>query len=572
MLLPPLPPEATRGGVEPGSRWCEHFDSVEALARRLLALEQGLDTDVAKKDLPKEERQRVIENAAAGKRDLAELEKLRKDDLRYHRGGNHAGLLLRVQGPRDGEPKRYDHHTVVLRALRAISPAVPPSGATSGVSSEGFVINPDSPILVERQVVEAVVGAMLRRPLVLLAGVSGSGKTQLAKRLGKAWAAGLFHGRGKGDTQPFAPAQKWLVTEIMLAFEQVGFIKPADSKALNQWILVYELTEPPAAKQPAIWRSRYAFTAVKSDWTEASHLWGYHVPLPAEAEGFYATSTLHVFLRAHKAWHARTDNDKEAMIPHFVLLDEMNLSRPEHFASDLLSAMEVQLGSEGQSAAVIELHRAGAEVALRGSDASEEQRGVPASIGWAPGVCVIGTVNVDETTFSFAPKVLDRVALLEFTDVNLDVMFAGKRYKGGTYDSVYATHRGRFEAIQLILTPHNLHLAYRAAEEILAALSSAGDSANRANQEWDHQLCHKVLPRIRGPRASVEELLLALRSDAKLCNIQLSDGDRENIERGKLPNYVEANVDRRGWARRSVRKIDQMLMRAWTTGFTSYFG
>ena len=300
MLLPPLPPEATRGSVDArvetaGARWREHFDSVEALARRLTALEQGLAADMAKTDMSAEQRQSELNGEACGVLDDDGRERLRADDLRHLRKLGRGDNFLRVQGPRDAEPRRYDRHGAVLRALRAVAPTMPTAASKPVYGVEAFEVDTQDPILVEKHVVRAVVSAMLRRPLVLLAGVSGSGKTQLAKRLGKAWAAGLFHGRNKKEDTPFAPAEKASVKDVMGAFESTGFVMSPDSHNGADWLLVYELKESDD-KTLAGWRARYAFTAVKSDWTEASHLWGYHVPLPAEAEGFYATSTRRVLV------------------------------------------------------------------------------------------------------------------------------------------------------------------------------------------------------------------------------------------------------------------------------------
>lgn len=548
-LLPPLDPllddNKLPGALYPGGglpRWVERFDSLEALARRIAHLSAAAAADDSDDErLDPDVRAELLEAATEGPLDDDDAEALRVDDhLRDP-------AALRVQGPRDDEPVRWPLHPAVSRAVRAASPS--PDAPVSGPAVlPGYKIVEANVILVKKAEVEALINALMRRPLVLLAGVSGSGKTQLAKRMGKAWAVGALHGVGPaGGTASAMPAtasavvaslQKiGLLTDGPAGWFKVGEVNPNDSAALGQ---------------------RYAFVAVQSDWTEASHLWGYHVPLPAEAEGFYGTDALRVFLHAHQRFVAALAAEKASPTPHFVLLDEMNLSRPEHFGSDLLSAMEVQLGSDAR-AEVISLHRAGAGVRLRGAEAEAEVV-VPPRIGWAPGLRVIGTVNVDETTFSFAPKVLDRAALLEFVDVDLDVVFSNKHYKAGRFDAIYSAHRGWFKQLQDALLPYNLHLAYRAAEEILGALSLAADT----QAEKDRQLCHKVLPRVRGPRAAVEPLLLNLRKT--VCGAPLSDSDRAELEAGAP---IAASVG--AWPA-SIKKIDQMLLRAYTTGFTSYFG
>jgi hypothetical protein len=87
--------------------------------------------------------------------------------------------------------------------------------------------------------------------------------------------------------------------------------------------------------------------------------------------------------------------------PFFVLLDEMNLSHPEQYLADVLSAMErpqrdryLRLMNHASPLAPRQLHR-GMELAL------------------PPNVWIVGTANHDETTVSFAPKTYDRSHVME---------------------------------------------------------------------------------------------------------------------------------------------------------------
>ena len=511
--------------------WAEHFYTLDALCARIIALKRGSSAP-------------TVNGAAAADASTLEilLDRLRQGDELSEEEKSTLKLLqlaeptkLLVTGPLDAAPIKWPLHPVVCARVRALSPGPSTTGQPAGASSD-FKATSSNPILVKEAEVRALINAMLRRPLILLAGVSGSGKTQLAKRLGKAWAAGAFHPLRAADPS---------VDDVLRELQRLQLVV----EDTDGWLKIFDVRSAPDLE------CRYAFTAVRSDWTEASHLWGYHVPLPAEAEGFYGTDTLRVFLHAHEAFQKERRD-----LPHFVLLDEMNLSRPEHFASDLLSAMEVQLGTDAR-AEVIELHKGGNEVKLRTGESGRQQV-VPQRIGWAPGLRVIGTVNVDETTFSFAPKVLDRAALLEFVDVDLEFVFSNQRYDRGTYDTEYMNNKSWFDNVNKVLTPHNLHIAYRAAAEILKALKLAqGNSA----AELDRQLCHKVLPRIRGPRAQVEPILKELRD--KVCRANwVGDNAEDALSSGRLPGGTS------GIYPSSIKKIDQMLLRAYTTGFTSYFG
>ncbi len=429
-------------------------------------------------------------------------------------------------------------------------------------------------IWVKQDELKSILRAMLTRPLILLAGISGSGKTQIAKRLGKAWAQGLFGGNDTVD-------------------EALGKLTKPGEKQLIQgpinegyWIKDFKDQSGDARTngRPR-WNYLYSFTAVKSDWTEASHLWGYHVPLPEDAAGFYGTPALRVFLEAQEEWR-RTKG--KARVQAFVLLDEMNLSRPEYYGSDLLSAMEVRSNAaKGREAEpVIQLHQAGADVPLRGENDKGEPLMVPHRMGWTDGVIVMGTVNVDETTFFFAPKVLDRAAMLEFTDVELQTVLGDRTH--------YAENKVWFNDLHTICRPYNLHLGYRAAKEILEALEKEADG--RRHEVLDEQLRNKVLPRVRGSRSAVVPILVSL------LNFAWSGGDRQETvwtEDHTLtflgPNAgdeqkkaIDSFLNKGNWEwvaepealkpdpksayKASVCKIFEMLRRAYATGFTSYFG
>lgn len=45
---------------------------------------------------------------------------------------------------------------------------------------------------------------------------------------------------------------------------------------------------------------------------------------------------------------------------------------------------------------------------------SEDWNNVPDKIGFPKNLFIIGTVNIDETTYMFSPKVLDRANVIEF--------------------------------------------------------------------------------------------------------------------------------------------------------------
>src|SRR5262249_35782945 len=99
------------------------------------------------------------------------------------------------------------------------------------------------------------------------------------------------------------------------------------------------------------------------------------------------------FLRAAAKESQQAQEAGQAPVPHYLVLDEMNLARVEYYFAKFLSAMERRARDDD---AVLDLSPDTADHVL-----------LP------PNLYVTGTVNIDETTFGFADKVYDRAQLIE---------------------------------------------------------------------------------------------------------------------------------------------------------------
>lgn len=140
----------------------------------------------------------------------------------------------------------------------------------------------------------------------------------------------------------------------------------------------------------------YAFVPVGADWTDNRNILGFFNPMRGPEDdnpGLYQTTpVLDLVLDASRA------PDR----PFFLILDEMNLSHVERYFSDFLSAME--------SGEPVPIHSEPGEVRA----SSDTDSTIPQRLEIPPNLFVIGTVNVDETTYMFSPKVLDRANVIEF--------------------------------------------------------------------------------------------------------------------------------------------------------------
>lgn len=143
---------------------------------------------------------------------------------------------------------------------------------------------------------------------------------------------------------------------------------------------------------------QFEVVAVGADWTDTRPLLGYVNLLIENGPAYSAPAALKLILRAHK----------NPGLPYFLILDEMNLSHVERYFSDFLSLMEAR--KIDKSAATIKLHSQTGDMKAA-EDGAED---VPAEIPWPTNLFVIGTVNIDETTHMFSPKVLDRAHVIEY--------------------------------------------------------------------------------------------------------------------------------------------------------------
>lgn len=122
----------------------------------------------------------------------------------------------------------------------------------------------------------------------------------------------------------------------------------------------------------------YKIVPVGANWTENRHVLGFYNVITEE----YNETPSYSLIKAAK-------NDIGS--PYFLILDEMNLSHVERYFADFLSAIE-----------------SGHPIPLYSNDDENYELDIPDNL------LIVGTVNVDETTYMFSPKVLDRANTIEF--------------------------------------------------------------------------------------------------------------------------------------------------------------
>lgn len=299
--------------------------------------------------------------------------------------------------------------------------------------------------------------------------------------------------------------------------------------------------------------------AVGADWTNRDPLLGYPNALLSDEYIMPESGVLSLLLEA-----AKEENQYK---PYFLILDEMNLSHVERYFADFLSAME-------SSSKEIKLHSFANE---KGNVLTSGDTLVPQKIQLTPNIFIIGTVNIDETTYMFSPKVLDRAQTIEFRVSKSDMekyLESPKPIDMEMLIAQGATMQEEFinMAKSLDNEKNNLdfltdffddlyeigaEFGYRTAFDISSFVSkySVIDPHAHEDEIIDAAILQKLLPKIHGSRNKIEKNLKAL---ALLCLNEKQDYPFEVKEINDI-KYQNA-----------YDKITRMHRRLVTDGFTSF--
>ncbi len=298
---------------------------------------------------------------------------------------------------------------------------------------------------------------------------------------------------------------------------------------------------------------QFALIPVRPDWSDGSDLIGYK-----DIKGDFQEGPLTKVLKEAN----RPENRNK---PYFLLLDEMNLARVEYYFSDVLSVMESRDRKNGEmvSAPVVEVKEEdGGKLLLRDN------------------FYIIGTVNMDETTHPFSPKVLDRANTIEYNEVVLDhfdflaneliaepVPIDNKQLAGRFLNlkDAFSDHEDLIRNVTELLVevntalePIKAHFGYRVRDEVCFYMiyNDEGELLE-FNEAFDFQLLQKVLPRLTGNDPKTENALKAL---FRFCTSH--EWDESSVDSA----IKEARFPK------SAEKLSNMISKIIYDGFTSFWG
>ena len=299
-------------------------------------------------------------------------------------------------------------------------------------------------------------------------------------------------------------------------------------------------------------KKQLCVVSVGADWTNREPLLGFPNALKDDEYVRPESGVLDLLIEANK------EENKEK--PYFLILDEMNMSYVERYFADFLSVME---SGEGISL-------------WKGS----ENHPVPPAISLPKNMFIIGTINVDETTYMFSPKVLDRANVIEFkisSDEMGDFLNEMKNVDRCSINGKAAGMGANFvnlanvkeldkddEAVKTLqnffkeLKKVNAEFGYRTATEIFRYIAQAKKNDDTDEKLTNHDILdaaiiQKLLPKLHGSRKKLEPVLAQL---WKLCFTEEVHIARENVDKAI---YKE-----------SADKILRMYEAANANGFTSF--
>lgn len=325
------------------------------------------------------------------------------------------------------------------------------------------------------------------------------------------------------------------------------------------------------AKNSGQFTETYCLTSVRPDWHEPSDLLGYISRLNGAAE-YITTDVLQFIAKAWRAIadsgltievQESEDQNKRLVIagergeldkvqPYWLCLDEMNLAPVEQYFADYLSVLEtrewrwtddsftyncdalLKPATIKEVADIEKLREAlgfdGTQYDLLWVDICQYGLGIPFNL------LVAGTVNMDETTHGFSRKVIDRALSFDFgaffpndyndfftpTSCNKRLSYpiwsnASKADLVDTFD-VNGTKTVAFlSAVNAVLKNTPFELAFRALNELLLAVASSQPQDELTLKAvWDDFMMCKVLPRIEGDTDKLTT------SDGKALLVELS--------------------------------------------------
>lgn len=277
-------------------------------------------------------------------------------------------------------------------------------------------------------------------------------------------------------------------------------------------------------------------------------------------------------------------------IPYFLCLDEMNLAPVEQYFAEFLSVIESRKSNEDGTITTDPILKKSTEdwyrvltAELTGGNETLRNQFLEEGITIPQNLIVMGTVNMDETTFSFSRKVLDRAMTIEMNEVDLYAGLDSKYERIGKLDSdmligtavegvdVYADNEevcnkvlSYLQAVNDVLNGTPFKIAYRTRNEFLLYVVNnlpynLDEKGNEFSEDeviaiaLDEITSMKILSRIEGDDTKIKHSLLESLITTIETQLLILTGEEKKIE----------SI--------SVAKLKEMKERLTLSGYTSFW-
>jgi hypothetical protein len=323
---------------------------------------------------------------------------------------------------------------------------------------------------------ENILAAIRTKPFILLAGISGTGKSRMVRQLAR------------------------------------GCCPEYKDEAKTQKHPLYNEQKP----------GNFEMIPVRPNWHDSTELMGYVTRISSDNKPQYVLTPFVHFLV--KAW-------LHPDVPFFLCLDEMNLAPVEQYFAEYLSVIETRKTVGGKIVTdplvtfpnealrdqmLNELYAEKAGEASTIIEMFKNQGGIPIPQNFI----VMGTVNMDETTFSFSRKVLDRAMSFELNEVDMDdglasdpdckfgsIGMAAAKCEFTQGFEVYAAAKDACDTIKVFLVEVNkvldktpFKIAYRTRNEIMIYCHERAKGGVPLAQALDEATSMKILSRVEGDK------------------------------------------------------------------------
>lgn len=329
---------------------------------------------------------------------------------------------------------------------------------------------------------------------------------------------------------------------------------------------------------------------VKPNWHDSSELLGYVSRI--NGEHFIVGPFLKFMVRAMQ----------EPEVPYFLCLDEMNLAPVEQYFAEYLSVIESRKLSEDGSIEtdpIIDFEETTAYWSLMNQLFSEEEgkeykKSNGKKLTIPKNLIIVGTVNMDETTFSFSRKVLDRAMTIEMNEVDLMSglkdkyepigkqsieTLVGNAVEGvdvyDRYQDVCDICLNYLTEVNAVLDRTPFKVAYRTRNEVLLYVVNnlpynQTEEGKILSQEYiiakalDEITNMKILSRIEGDESKISKKFLdtlveTIKNGLSLISSLQYGAEAKQTEEG----HIEMSI--------SVAKLEEMTKKLNASGYTSYW-